>query len=314
MLFRGSQDRGHHLGIQGFAGCQATAVLDEVDDIGAGDLLGVEGVETQEGLAGHVGGQPVAIDHLRLIPEEFLLHPDPLDALDQAAGEQVGIGPDDLVDFLVEQLEIDRGVLDIVAGGLAGIAALVLAVDQLTVGDIGIGVDAGVADPLAVVLDHRHALGDQAEAKHLVGAPHLAGDAVPHRQLHRQHPREEIGAAAVGGAAVLGPGLAEDRQVAGDGDVGGHADLLAAGHPHAVDSADRRLLAAQNPVDHGVEQIHVDPVLVRPFAVVLGILLDVAAGAEGLVAGGGEHRRHHRAIGRGPVETGDDRLDHLGGV
>jgi len=100
------------------------------DDIGAGDLLGVEGVETEEGLAGHVGGQPVTVDHLGLIPEKFLLQADPLDALDQAAGEQVGIGPDDLVDFLVEQFEIDRGLFQIVASGFGGVAALVLAVHQ----------------------------------------------------------------------------------------------------------------------------------------------------------------------------------------
>ncbi|VTR65735.1 hypothetical protein DESC_370104 [Desulfosarcina cetonica] len=256
----------------------------------------------------------MTVDHLGLIPEVLLLQADTLDALDQAAGEQVGVGPQNLVDLFVQQFEIGGRRFQVGAGILGGIAGFVFTVHQIAVGHIGIGDHGGVAHPFVAVLDHRHALGDQTQAVHLVGAPHLAGNAVPHGQFHGQHPGQKVRTAAVRRAAVLGAGLAVDRQVAGDGDVTGHADLLAAGHAHAVDPADGGFLAKQNRVHHGVEQIHVKTVLVGPLGVIFGILLGVAAGTEGLVAHGGEHAGHDGCIRGCPMETGDDGLDHLGGV
>jgi hypothetical protein len=110
------------------------------------------------------------------------------------------------------------------------------------------------------------------------------------------------------------PTVAEDRQVGGHGQVAGHADLLPAGHAHAVHPADDRLAALQDGVHHGVEQVHVLAVLVGAVGVVLGVLLGVPAGAEGLVARPGEHGGHLAAIPRGRAEPGDHPLDHVGGV
>ena len=103
--------------------------------------------------------------------------------------------------------------------------------------------------------------------------------------------RQEVGAAAVGRRAVPGAGLSEQRQVLGDREVAGHADLLPAGDAHAVDAADHRLVAVQDRGDHVVEQPHVLAVLLRPARVVLGVLSGVAAGAERAAAGAGEHHR-----------------------
>ena len=99
-----------------------------------------------------------------------------------------------------------------------------------------------------------------------------------------------------GADAVLGAGLAVDRHVGGHRDVGRHADFLAAGDAHAIDAADHRLLAVEDAVDHGVEQIHVLAVLIGSLGVVGGVLGRIAAGTEGLVADGGEHRGDDLAV------------------
>jgi hypothetical protein len=125
---------------------------------------------------------------------------------------------------------------------------------------------------------------------------------------------QEVRAAAVGRGPVPRAGLAEDGEVARKGRVAGHADLLAAGHPHPVHTADGRLLAAENGVHHGVEEVHVKAVFVRAAGVVLGVLLGVAAGAERAVPHGGEDRRDDRGVGRSALKAGDDALDHFGGV
>ncbi len=51
------------------------------------NLLGIEGTKSQEGLSHHVGGQPVSVVVLGLIPEEFLLGSDRIDRLDQTPRE-----------------------------------------------------------------------------------------------------------------------------------------------------------------------------------------------------------------------------------
>ena len=123
----------------------------------------------------------------------------------------------------------------------------------------------------------------------LVRRERLAQHAGGHRALGADHQRQEVGRAADRRRAVLGAGLAEARQVLRDREVAGHADFLAAADAHAVDAADHRLVAAEDRRDHVVEQAHVLAVFLRIAGVVLGVFLGVAAGAEGLVAGAGEH-------------------------
>jgi hypothetical protein len=118
----------------------------------------------------------------------------------------------------------------------------------------------------------------------------------------------------IGCRAVLGAGLAEARQILTHREVAGHADLLAAADAHAVDAADHRLVAGQDGADHVVEQPHVLAVLLRLAGVVLGVLLGVAAGAEGLVARTGEDHAVHRAVVARGAQGQDHALDHVGGV
>ena len=84
--------------------------------------------------------------------------------------------------------------------------------------------------------------------------------------------------------------------------VRGVADFLAAGDTHAIDAADHRLLAVEDAVDHGVEEVHVLAVLVRPLRVVGGIFGGVAAGAERLVAGAGQHHAANAGVVPGQLE------------
>jgi hypothetical protein len=63
------------------------AIFDEVDRVSSGNLLGVEGAETQECFTHHIRCQPMAIGILDLIPEEFLLIPDTINRHHQAAGK-----------------------------------------------------------------------------------------------------------------------------------------------------------------------------------------------------------------------------------
>ena len=87
------------------------AESDEINSVLTRDLLGVESPKAQEGLAAHIGCQPMAVAVLGDIPEVFLFLSDTVNGLDQAAGKEIGKGPDDLVNFFVQQFKI-RFVLD----------------------------------------------------------------------------------------------------------------------------------------------------------------------------------------------------------
>ena len=141
--------------------------------------------------------------------------------------------------------------------------------------------------------------------------PRLAQRSGFHRTLRADHQRKEIRRAADGGRAVLGAGLAEPREILGDGEIAGHADFLAAADAHAVDARDHRLVAAEDRRHHVVEQAHVLPVFLRIAGVIFGIFLGVAAGAERLVAHAGKDHRDDVARIRGGAEGADDALHHI---
>jgi hypothetical protein len=150
------------------------------------------------------------------------------------------------------------------------VAGLGLAVHELAVFDVRVGDHLRVADPGAlVVLQDRYYLGDEVLGPHLIRGPHFAADAAPHCILGREEPREEVGGTANRCGTVTRACLAVNRQVRRDGEVAGKADLLAAGHSHAVYPADYRLLAHEDGVDHVVEEFHVGAVLFRTHAVIL---------------------------------------------
>jgi len=256
------------------------------------------------------------VRQLGLIPEEFLLGPDTVDRLDQTAGKQVGKAPDHLVDGQVQGCEVDAQHLPLGLGRIQIVTDLHLAIDDLAIDDILIGNHERITDETAASADgeYRDDLGDQTLQLHLVGRPHLAGDALPHGVLGGQHSGQEVSRAAVRSGTVFGSGLAENGVIASDGEVASHTDLLAAGYPTAVHPADGGLLAVQNGVHHGDEQIHVGAVLLGPPTVVFGVFLGIAAGAEELLAHGCEHNRNHGTVRGSDLEPGDNTLHHLGGV
>ena len=174
--------------------------------------------------------------------------------------------------------------------------------------------DQRIGDELAVHLQRRNDVGEHAHAVRLVRRERLAQHAGRHRALDADDERQEVGGAADRRRAVLGTGLAEAREVLRDREVAGHPDLLATADAHPVDAADHRLVAGEDPGDHVVEQAHVLPVLLRMPGVVLGVLLGVAAGAEGLVAGAGEDDAVDVARVRRGAEREDHALHHVGGV
>ena len=171
-----------------------------------------------------------------------------------------------------------------------------------------------VGDEAAVDFQRRHHVGDHPLAVGAVGRPGLAEDAGLHCPFIAEQYREEVGGAADRRRAVLGARLAEAGQVLRDGEVAGHADLLAAADAHSVDAADHRLVAGEDAAHHVVEEAEVLPVFLRIARVILRIFLGIAAGAERPVAGAGEdHADHVARVGSG-AEGEDHLLDHRGGV
>ncbi len=144
------------------------------------------------------------------IPEELLLLPDTLDGLHQAAFEKVGEGPEYLVHLVIQEGEVHRQGLDQLPGCLSRLAGNGLAVDNLAVLNLVVGDDLRVADKLVALFEHRHDLAEVILAQHLVGAPQLAGDAVPHGVLYGEGPGQEVRRAADRRRAVPGAGLPED--------------------------------------------------------------------------------------------------------
>jgi hypothetical protein len=78
-------------------------VLDKVNGVLSSDFLGVKGSKAKEGFTGHVDPQPEQVVILVKIPEVLLLLSDAGDGFHQAVGEQVGEGPDYLVDLGIEK-------------------------------------------------------------------------------------------------------------------------------------------------------------------------------------------------------------------
>ena len=142
----------------------------------------------------------------------------------------------------------------------------------------------------------------------------LAQQAGDHRLFAADHVGKEVGRPADRRRAVLGPGLAEAREILRDREIAGHADFLAAADAHAVHAADHRFVAADDRRDHVVEQPHVPPVFLGIAGVVLGVFLGVTAGAKCLVAGPGENHGDHVARRARRAKRQDRRLHHVGRV
>ena len=228
--------------------------------------------------------------------------------------EQVGELPYKRIHLLIKQRQVGLAASHYVFGLGELIFRHRLAVHDFAVVDISVGTNQRIAQPPAVLFQHRHHLRDKAFDLHLVGAPHLTRNAIVESVFHRQEPRQKIRRAAVGRRAVFRAGLAIDRKIRGNGEIGGHTDLLPAGDAHAVDAADHGFLTVKDSVHHGVEQIHVFAVLIRPARVIRRVLSGIAAGTECFVADRGEYNCYDASVGGGFLKAGDDSLHHLGSV
>jgi len=105
-----SQHRCHELGVKGVTSGLTPAKFNEINHTLAGDFFGIEGIEAEVGFRIHIRSQPVAVDGFGLIPEKFLFQPDAFHAFDETPGKQVGIGPQNFVDFVIQKLEIRFGI------------------------------------------------------------------------------------------------------------------------------------------------------------------------------------------------------------
>src|SRR5215813_2008105 len=117
---------------------------------------------------------------------------------------------------------------------------------------------------------------------------------------------EKVGRSAVWGRSMNRAGLAKARVISRDGEVASHSDLLAAGDPHSIHSADDWLVAEEDCRHHVIEQAHVLRVLAWATCVIGGVFLGVSAAAKRLVAGAGEHHRHCSSVCAGPTHGKDD--------
>ena len=151
-----------------------------------------------------------------------------------------------------------------------------------------------------------HHFGDEAQLVAFLGADVAAGQHHAHRPLERDHAAEALHAAGAGGQADARLGQGELGLVGGDDDVAGQRDLEAAAHGDAVHRGDHRLVEVEA-VGEAAEALgRVDRALAG-LGLDLGVVLEVVAGAEGLVAGAGDDGDPEVRVGLELVE----RLDHL---
>ncbi len=107
----------------------------------------------------------------------------------------------------------------------------------------------------------------------------------------------------------MGADLLDESVLRHDREVAGELRLVAAADRHAIEARDDRLAGVQDALDVGAEERHVLPVVARRGDVVLGVLLDVATGAEGLVAGAGEDDHPDRVVEAGVAKGSRELLE-----
>src|SRR5664280_2332460 len=148
------------------------------------------------------------------------------------------------------------------------------------------------------LVDQTHLLG-RSRVVHPTPEPDLPG------LLLADHPGE-VGRTEAGvERAHLRPRLAEEGVLAGDRHVAEHVQHVAATDGHAIDPGDDGLRDIADQLVQVADLEHA--ALARAVVAGLGALLDVAAGAEGLLAGAGEDDRLNLPVRPG----GAERLDHL---
>ena len=150
----------------------------------------------------------------------------------------------------------------------------------------------------------RHHLVDQAHRQRLLRRVLTAQIPDLARFLLAHHACQVPGAVAGVHAAHARARLAEHGRVGGDREVAEHVQHVAAADGEAVDHRDHRL---GDVADRAVQRLHVHGALIPGIAAVPALLL-VAAGAERLVAGAGQHDHADRRI---PVCV-DERVGQLG--
>src|SRR5581483_6966076 len=125
-----------------------------------------------------------------------------------------------------------------------------------------------------------------AQVEHLASAP-LADD-----------DRQPLRGPAAGNAANLRADLPDAHVIGGDGQVTSQVEFVASADDHAVQPRNRRLADIPQRVDTRLEPANPLPVVARAPGVLIGVLAHVAAGAEGVLAGAGEHYHRHAVVPR----------------
>ena len=221
--------------------------------------------------------QPVLGVAHRLVPGEVLPEVDLLLGVTGALGEAREKLLRQLGDLRVEEREVDP-VVPFAALGVPDLLG------------------SGVFDPLLAAPHRRHHPVDQAPVERLRRRNRLVEEENLARPLVADRDRQPLRRAAAGDRADVGADLLDEGVLRHDRQVAGELRFVAAADRHAVQTGDDRLAGVQDALDVGAEERHVLPVVARGGDVVLGVLLDVAAGAEGLVAGAGEDDHPDRVV------------------
>src|SRR5260221_11797512 len=144
----------------------------------------------------------------------------------------------------------------------------------------------------------RHHFVDEAERLPLARADATAGQDHAHGLLQRDLPRQAVQPAGQRGKADTRLGQGEDGILGGDDEVAGERDLEAAAHGDALHRGDHRLHQIEPAGEAGEARGRM------PGLVSGGLVFQVVAGGEGLVAGAGDD-------GDPEIRIGGEAVPHL---
>ena len=213
----------------------------------------------------------------RGLPHEVLQHIGLLLGVAHALGEGSEQAPRQIVHEGVEPGEVD------------GVALLT----PLGAADL---VPGGLVDPRVAAAHRGHDPVHQAPIQSLRRRDRLVQVEDLPRALVPDDERQPLRGARARHRAHVGAHLLQVRVLRHDREVARQLALVPAPHRHAVDAGDDRFAGVENALDIGAEQRHVLPVVSRGADVRLGVLLHVAARAEGAVAGAGQDDHADRVV------------------
>ena len=126
--------------------------FDEIDCILTCNFLGIERTKSKECFTRHICCKPMSMIIFHCIPEEFLFLTDTVNGFNQAAREQVGKFPDNIVHFFVKKFKISIGLMLFKNGPTVFefLSGFGLAVDNFSVLYICVSDNGWISDPFTV--------------------------------------------------------------------------------------------------------------------------------------------------------------------